>query len=344
MKPAYFLITISIVLLFFLVELFNPFLKSIFVATLLTIATNSMHQKIERSIKNRVLSTSIITFAMASLFFIPILYCIISFATYFNQVNQVTLVNNLNEIKISFFSLLKEFSFLNDFIESITSKLDIGKLVQQLVSLSAYLGKNSAKFMADMFLILIFLFFFTLYSKQISQYLKNIIPINNEDATILFNESSSVMSVVFYSILVTAIFQGFLFGIFLTIFGYDGLLFGVLYGFASLIPVIGGVIMWLPVSIYEASTGTLSNAIFIAIYSIVVISIIADTFIKPIIINYINKKVIKNRTNISSLLIFFSIIAGLSTFGFWGMIIGPAMVSLFISVMELLRKYSDIFK
>jgi predicted PurR-regulated permease PerM len=280
---------------------------------------------------------------MASLFFIPILYCIISFATYFNQVNQVTLVNNLNEIKISFFSLLKEFSFLNDFIESITSKLDIGKLVQQLVSLSAYLGKNSAKFMADMFLILIFLFFFTLYSKQISQYLKNIIPINNEDATILFNESSSVMSVVFYSILVTAIFQGFLFGVFLTIFGYDGLLFGVLYGFASLIPVIGGVIMWLPVSIYEASTGTLSNAIFIAIYSIVVISIIADTFIKPIIINYINKKVIKNRTNISSLLIFFSIIAGLSTFGFWGMIIGPAMVSLFISVMELLRKYSDIF-
>ncbi len=102
--------------------------------------------------------------------------------------------------------------------------------------------------------------------------------------------------------------------------------------------------MWLPVSIYEASTGTLSNAIFIAIYSIVVISIIADTFIKPIIINYINKKVVKNRTNISSLLIFFSIIAGLSTFGFWGMIIGPAMVSLFISVMELLRKYSDIFK
>jgi hypothetical protein len=35
------------------------------------------------------------------------------------------------------------------------------------------------------------------------------------------------MSVVFYSILVTAIFQGFLFGAFLSSFGYDGLLLGV---------------------------------------------------------------------------------------------------------------------
>jgi len=120
-------------------------------------------------------------------------------------------------------------------------------------------------------------------------------------------------------------------------FGYNGLLFGVLYGFASLIPVIGGIIMWLPVCIYEATTGSLSNAIFIAIYSVFIISIVADTFIKPVIINYINKKVVNNKTKISTLLIFFAIVAGLSTFGFWGMIIGPAMISLFISIMELIK-------
>jgi predicted PurR-regulated permease PerM len=43
--------------------------------------------------------------------------------------------------------------------------------------------------------------------------------------------------------------------------------------------------MWLPIVIYEASTNSLSNAIIIAVYSIIVISIIADTFIKPMIIN-----------------------------------------------------------
>jgi predicted PurR-regulated permease PerM len=152
------------------------------------------------------------------------------------------------------------------------------------------------------------------------------------------------MTVVLYSILITAVFEGFLFGFFLTFFGYDGLLFGVLYGFASLIPVVGGVIMWLPIVIYEATTNSLTNAVIIAVYSILVISVIADTFIKPMIIKYINQKVVKTPTSVNELLIFFSIVAGLSTFGFWGMIIGPAMVTFFISIMHLLKKYSDDFK
>ena len=117
----------------------------------------------------------------------------------------------------------------------------------------------------------------------------------------------------------------------------------ILYGFASLIPVVGGVIMWLPIIIYEATT-SVTNAIIIAVYSILMISVIADTFIKPMIIKYINKKVVKTPTTINELLIFFSIVAGLSTFGFWGMIIGPAMVTFFISIMLLLKKYSEDFK
>lgn len=72
-----------------------------------------------------------------------------------------------------------------------------------------------------------------------------------------------------------------------------------------------------------------------------VISIIADTFIKPLIISYINKRIVKTPTKINSLLIFFAIVAGLGTFGFWGMIIGPAMVSLFVSIMHLIKKYSN---
>ena len=102
--------------------------------------------------------------------------------------------------------------------------------------------------------------------------------------------------------------------------------------------------MWLPIVVYEATTGSSTNAIIIAAYSIIVISIIADTFIKPMIIKYINQKVVKTPTSLNELLIFFSIVAGLSTFGFWGMIIGPAMVTFFISTMHLLKKYSDDFK
>jgi len=246
-------------------------------------------------------------------------------------------------MKIIIQDSLKDFIFLNDLLTQIISKFDVAKTVQDMLTFGAYLGKNSVKFMMDMIMILIFFFFFTLYSTSISTFIKELLPIKKEDSNILFYESSNVMTVVLYSILVTAIFEGLLFGIFLTYFGYDGLLFGVLYGFASLIPVIGGIIMWLPIVIFEATTN-LTNAFIIAIYSIVVISILADTFIKPMIIKYINKKIVKTPTNINELLIFFSIVAGLSTFGFWGMIIGPAMVTFFISIMNLLKKYSDDFK
>lgn len=344
MKALYFLIAIAVVLLFFMVELFNPFLKAIFVSILLTIATSSITLYLECKLKGRIFATSLMTIALTALFFLPILYCIFSFITFFNQVDQQILIKNLDNIKLLIHNLSANFTYINDFINNITSKVDVGKTVQEVVSISANLGKNYLKFMFDMILILVFFFFFTLYTAPIANFIRELLPIKKEDSIILFHESSSVMTVVLYSVLVTAIFEGFLFGFFLNFFGYDGLLFGVLYGFASLIPVVGGALMWLPVSVYEASTNSLSSALIIAIYSIVVISIIADTFIKPMIINYINKKIIKTPTNVNALLIFFSIVAGLSTFGFWGMIIGPAMVSLFISIMNLLKKYSDDYK
>ena len=344
MKAVNFLIAIAVVMIFFMVELFNPFLKAICVSILLAIATNTLTQYLQKKLKSRIIATSIMTVVLTSLFFIPIIYCIFSFANFFNKVDQQTLVSTLDGMKLFLQNASKELPFMQTSLNEITSKIDVAKTVENIFSISAYLGRNSATFMIDIIMILIFFFFFNLYSSSISNFVKNLLPIRNEDSIILFNESSNVMTVVLYSILVTAIFEGLLFGIFLTFFGYDGLLFGVLYGFGSLIPVVGGIIMWLPIVIYEATTGSSTNAIVIAVYSIVVISIIADTFIKPMIIKYINKKVVKTPTNVNELVIFFSIVAGLSTFGFWGMIIGPAMVTFFISIMLLLKKYSDDFK
>jgi predicted PurR-regulated permease PerM len=344
LKAVYFLVAIAIVMIFFMVELFNPFLKSIFVSILLAVATSSVTVYLENRFKSRILATSFMTIGLTSLFFIPVLYCIFSFANFFHQVDQQELIRNLSDMKDFVQESSKDIVFINDFLNDLTSKIDVGKTVQNILSVGAYLGKNSAKFMIDMVMILIFFFFFTLYSSSIATFMKELLPIKKEDSTILFYESSNVMTVVLYSILITAVFEGFLFGFFLTFFGYDGLLFGVLYGFASLIPVVGGVIMWLPIVIYEATTNSLGNAIIIAVYSILVISVVADTFVKPMIIKYINQKVVKTPTSVNELLIFFSIVAGLSSFGFWGMIIGPAMVTFFISIMHLLKKYSDDFK
>jgi predicted PurR-regulated permease PerM len=140
---------------------------------------------------------------------------------------------------------------------------------------------------------------------------------------------------------VTAIFEGALFGIAISFMGYDGLLFGIIYGFASLIPVVGGALMWIPFMIYELSKGNIESALFIALYSIIVISVIADTFIKPMIIKYINTKLVTIDTKLNEIVIFFAIIAGLSTFGFWGMILGPAITAFFLSLLKIVELHQQ---
>jgi len=343
LKPHYFLITLTVVTIFFMLQLFEPFLKPLIVALLLAVATNSLNVYFKHHISNTFLSTTIMTILLTAIFFVPLLYCIFSFATLINKIDQKALIEMFEVAKHWVENIPNDFIFFKEQLIKILEKVDIPEFIQNLFSVGAFLGKNSAKFIIDMIMILIFFFFFTFYSNNLAHYFKEALPLKSEDSNALFYESSNVMSVVLYSILATAILEGFLFGIFVSFFNYDGILLGVLYGFASLVPVVGGLIMWLPVAIYEIFAGSTTNAIAIAVYSIVVISIIADTFIKPIIIKYINQRVVKTPTKVNELLIFFAIVAGLSTFGFWGMIIGPAMVTFFISLLQLLKKFSDDF-
>ncbi|EHX6177637.1 AI-2E family transporter, partial [Campylobacter jejuni] len=82
-------------------------------------------------------------------------------------------------------------------------------------------------------------------------------------------------------------------------------------------------------------SNNLNSALVIFIYSVIVISFIADTLIKPLIIKWINKKLVKTPTKINELLIFLAMIAGISTFGFWGIILGPAILTFFVSTLRM---------
>jgi predicted PurR-regulated permease PerM len=83
------------------------------------------------------------------------------------------------------------------------------------------------------------------------------------------------------------------------------------------------------------------TALVIASYSIIVISVIADTFVKPMIIEIIKRDFLKSSLQINSILIFFSILAGMSTYGFWGMILGPAVTSFLIAITKVYLDYSE---
>jgi predicted PurR-regulated permease PerM len=273
---------------------------------------------------------------LALLFFAPLGYFLGSLTIWLNSLEADTLQKVEHYINSFLVNPPEYLLFIKPYVSDIVDEVNINTITAQALSIAAKIGAFSAGFLKNAFLVIIFYFFALYNGEAIVSFLKRAVQMSVEESTLLARELSSVMSVVFYSIITTAMFEGALFGIAVSFMGYNGLLFGIMYGFASLIPVVGGALMWLPFMIYEFAIGNAQSAIFIALYSIIVISIIADTFVKPLIIKWINQQLLtENDAKMNELVIFFAIIAGLTTFGFWGMILGPAITAFFLTILKL---------
>jgi len=342
MKPQFFVAVLFGASLYWLYMLYEPYLMPITIALLLAISTSNIQVYLEKVLSNKLMATTISSMLLATMFFAPLGYFLTTFTMQLNSIDP----QEFKKVELFVIEFLKNIpsylEFLKPYIGDFVKNIDINSITKTIISTTAKVGTFSAGFLKNAFLVVIFYFFAQYYGSSIVAFLKRVIHMSVEETTILSRELSSVMSVVFYSIIVNAMFQGALFGIAVSFMGYNGLLFGIMYGFASLLPIVGGFLMWFPFMIYEFSIGDNSGAIFIALYSVIVISIIADTFIKPFIIKEINLRLLDDEsTRMNELVIFFSIIAGLTTFGFWGMILGPAITAFFLTILKLFEARSD---
>ena len=331
-----FLTILTLVIGYFVYLTYQPYLLDIAIASLMAIAFGKINYilardfKIKSDLQRAIIDTLILSLLISG----PFLYFIIGLGKFVTNFDPVVVKNILIELKKLISYLPHEIALK---VQSFISPEHINKIYQKLLPLLGTITQKSAIFIKDAFLIVIFFFFAVLYGKRILTFLKKVIPMNEKQLETLFFNTSEVMSVVFYSIILTALLEGVLFGFIVSFFGLDFFFFTVMYAFSSLIPIIGGIIMWGPVSLYLYSQGNVEGAIIVAVYSIIVISIIADTFIKPLIIVGV-KKFFDSEIEINSLIIFFAIVAGLSSFGIWGIILGPAITTMFISVLKFYEK------
>ncbi|BEJ64999.1 AI-2E family transporter [Campylobacter jejuni] len=332
----FFLISFILVILFLLLYLFKGFLLVIIIASLMAVATSNINAKFLNLTKGHKFLASILTTAcMVLLFFAPFVYAMIELAKALKNFDINLVTQTLDYVKNYQFTLPESFNFLEPKIKEFLASVDLNSISKQILSYASSFTKSGAKFLIDMVLICVFYFFANLYGTELVIYLKSIIPIDKKELDDVLSEVGNVMAVVLYSMVIVAIFQGALFGLITMFYGYDGILMGVIFAVSSLIPAIGGALIYVPVSLYEFASNNLNSALVIFIYSVIVISFIADTLIKPLIIKWINKKLVKTPTEINELLIFLAMIAGISTFGFWGIILGPAILTFFVSTLRM---------
>ena len=345
MKPQYFVAILFATSLYWMYLLYAPFLLGITISILLAISTANIQTLFEKLFGSKLLAALGSSFLLAILFFVPLGYFLATLTIKLNSLEPEVFENIVTVVK-SFIANPPEYLlFLKPYAVDAIKDMSVNSVANYVFSMTGKIGSFSAGYLKNAFLVIIFYFFAQYNSSFVVELLKRIVQMSADETTTIVRELSSVMSVVFYSILVNAMFQGVLFGIAISFMGYNGLLFGVMYGFASLIPVIGGILMWLPFMLYEFSIGNSTNAIFIALYSIIVISIIADTFIKPLVIKEINVRLLKeDDARMNELISFFAIIAGLATFGFWGMILGPAITAFFLTILKLFEARTKEFE
>ena len=335
MRPQHFLLMLLVFALYWMYQLYNAYWMPILIGSLLAISTANIQKRLLEITKNDFYAALISSTLLAILLFAPLGYFLTTLTIKLHGVNVNTFTHVYDTIELWINELPESLDFFKTQLKELTHYDNLRAIAGDSLGLAANLGKYSASFLKDAFLIIIFYFFAQYHGKTIIHYLIKIIRLPQQDTTLLSLEVSNVMSVVFYSIIATATLEGALFGVMISLIGYNGLLFGIMYGFASLIPIVGGALMWAPFMIFELSLGHTDNAFIVALYSIVVISIVADTFVKPLIIKYIDLTIIKSNTKINELLIFFSILAGLTAFGFWGMVLGPAITAFFMALLKL---------
>jgi len=313
-------------------SIYKPFLLSFVVALLLTMATANLHYKLRAKMSSRQMSSITLSLLLLVILFVPISYIATIGVHYMTDIDKVMISNILTKIT----QQLDKIPIVAEWVDYNIESEEILKFLSPL----SKVGTAGVEFVKNMFFVTLFYYFINLYSEQLFKLIRALLPLSDKKGSKILTEISLTMEVVFYSIIVTAIFEGILFGILSSMFGFNGLLLGTIYGFASLIPIIGGAVVWVPVSLYAWSYNDSHTAIAIAVYSIVVISIVADTFIKPMIIKYIKEDILNSSIKINEILIFFSILAGMSSYGFWGMILGPAITAFLIAIT---RVYIELY-
>ncbi|MEI6499202.1 MAG: AI-2E family transporter [bacterium] len=168
---------------------------------------------------------------------------------------------------------------------------------------------------------------------KIRQYLHNISPFNEEINHLYIGRVKSIVYSMVKGTFVVALVQGIITGIFLFITGVPYVLpLSILVMLVSVIPLGAGIVI-VPISIFLILTGSIWQGIILLTSQLFVVSNI-DNILRP--------RLVDKKANLHPALVLIGIIAGISHFGFMGIIYGPVLMIFFVTTIEVYLKYFKI--
>ncbi len=209
-------------------------------------------------------------------------------------------------------------------------------LAQQLGGISGGLAGRTLGVIGGLIGAIVQMFFviFTMYylfrdGDRIFETIKNSLPLSNKEALAIMERAKEVVGASVYGVLAIGVIQGTLGGFAFWVLGVpSAIVWGVVMTFLSMIPMLGSFLVWVPAAIYLALTGHYVKAILLVLWGTLVIGMI-DNFLRPVLVG--------GRTRLHELLIFFAVLGGLQVFGVLGIVLGPVVLALAMSLIEVFR-------
>ena len=331
-----------------LLWLFFPFLKSFCVALLMAMAISPLYRFLETYLKripkisaiSSILATTIVTLLFSLMLFLPLSLFLLQL--FEHPTRFIEIIRSLgNQLNLTSDILPSYLKWLEEPFEKLILLLQFHK--EEIIAFATkWLGSGLKTFLSmisEMVMIIVFFFFLTLYSKPILLFFMPLIPLSRTIKRQFLTDMSNTMAIVFYTLLSVMVTQGLAFGLFIAFFeGHNALLLGFLAALTSVVPLVGTALVWVPVALGEYFAGNTLNAIIIALYSWAMMAFFIDNIVKLIILNFINRSISGGEVRTHEFIIFFAIVGGLTTFGFWGFLIGPALVAFAITTFKIVRK------
>jgi len=199
-----------------------------------------------------------------------------------------------------------------------------------LVGFGANLLGGVARFVTDALITFVVLFFLLRDGAQLAYRAGGLLPLSPEQVARLYENISDTIIANVYGMASVGVVQGVMTGIAMRIVGMQSsLLLGLAAGFASIIPVVGAALIWVPVGIYLLATASLWKGLFLLLWGTLLVSSI-DNVVRPWVVG--------GRIELHPLVLVFFIFGGVQAFGFLGLFIGPVVASVLAALFDMLRE------
>ncbi len=195
-----------------------------------------------------------------------------------------------------------------------------------LLSGATILVKGTTSFVVSLFIIIVTMFFFFVDGKKMMERLMYLSPLPNAYDREIFQKFRAVSYTTILSTFVTAGAQGVIGAIGFAIVGFPAFLAGVVVALLSLLPYLGSMIFYVPVGLYYLMVGKIWQGIFVLLWGAVIIGNVD---------NIIRAYMIKGKAQVNPIFVVFSILGGIALFGFWGVVLGPLVISIAVTIFHI---------